>query len=286
MQPSRDIRRLLDIMSALREPETGCAWDRQQTYASIAPYTIEEAYEVVDAITRGDRGDLCDELGDLLFQVVFHSRIAEEEEAFDFGNVVEAISAKLIRRHPHVFGERKSASPEEIKAQWQKIKAEEKAVRAAAKAIERQETGGSGAPAESFLADVPLALPGLTRAVKLQEKAGRVGFDWNDAALVLDKLREETLEIEAAIAGGSASEISGEIGDLLFTVANLARHLNVDPEAAIRSTNAKFERRFGFIETALHKTGRTLAEAELTEMEALWQEAKAQEGKTKDPPEA
>jgi len=277
MQPSRDIRRLLDIMSALREPETGCAWDRQQTYASIAPYTIEEAYEVVDAITRGDPDDLRDELGDLLFQVVFHSRLAEEEEAFDFGDVVEAISAKLIRRHPHVFGERKSASPDEIKAQWQKIKAEEKAARAAAKAVESQETGTSGAPAESLLADVPLALPGLTRAVKLQEKAGRVGFDWNDAALVLDKLREETLEIEAAIAGGSASEISGEIGDLLFTIANLARHLNVDPEAAIRSTNAKFERRFAFIETVLHGAGRTLAEADLTEMEALWQEAKAKE---------
>ncbi|WP_041777993.1 nucleoside triphosphate pyrophosphohydrolase [Beijerinckia indica] len=270
MQPSRDIRHLLEIMNALRSPETGCAWDRQQTYATIAPYTIEEAYEVADAITREDRADLRDELGDLLFQVVFHSRLAEEEGAFDFGGVVEAITAKMIRRHPHVFGAERENSPEAIKAQWQKIKAEEQAEKQARQGLEASRP-------KSLLDDVPLPLPGLTRSVKLQNKAAHVGFDWADARLVLAKVREETREIEEAIASGQAEEIHAEIGDLLFTIANLARHLNVDPEAAIRSTNAKFERRFAFIETALREQGKTLEEANLAEMDALWQQAKESE---------
>jgi nucleoside triphosphate diphosphatase len=239
MQPSRDINRLIEIMAALRTPETGCPWDLEQDFSSIAPYTIEEAYEVVDAIAKGDLGELKDELGDLLLQVVFHARMAEEKGSFDFGSVVEAITRKMIRRHPHVFGAARDLTAQEVKSLWAKIKAEEKAEKRRAANVTVSSTDD---PAASLLADVPRALPALTRAVKLQSKAGSVGFDWNDARQVLAKIREETDEIEAALDKGDAEELHGEIGDLLFAVANLARHADSDPESALRKTNAKFER--------------------------------------------
>jgi nucleoside triphosphate diphosphatase len=273
MKPSRDIASLLDIMAALRTPVTGCPWDLEQSFATIAPYTIEEAYDVVDALERGDIADLRDELGDLLLQVVFHARMAEEAGHFDFGGVVEAVTAKLIRRHPHVFANARDLSPAEVKALWGQIKAREKHDRLEA----RRQAGAPEEPPRGALAGAPLALPALTRAVKLQEKAGKVGFDWNDAHAVLAKLREETAEIEEALAAGDAEGVKGEVGDLLFVVANLARHLNVDPETALRGANAKFERRFAHIEARLGDQGRQPAEASLEEMDALWNEAKAVE---------
>jgi nucleoside triphosphate diphosphatase len=273
MKPSRDIASLLDIMAALRTPVTGCPWDLEQSFATIAPYTIEEAYEVVDAIERGDIADLRDELGDLLLQVVFHARMAEEDKHFDFGGVVEAVTTKLIRRHPHVFANARDLSPGEVKALWGEIKAQEKQDRLAA----RRQAGAPEEPPAGALAGAPLALPALTRAVKLQEKAGKVGFDWNDAHAVLAKLREETAEIEEALAAGDAEGVKGEVGDLLFVVANLARHLSVDPETALRGANAKFERRFAHIEARLGAQGRQPNGASLEEMDALWDEAKSLE---------
>ena len=273
MQPSRDIRRLIDIMAALRDPVGGCPWDVQQTFASIAPFTIEEAYEVADAIERGATEDLREELGDLLLQVVFHARMAEEAGLFDFGGVVEAITAKLVRRHPHVFGDASALSSAEVKALWGRIKADEKRAKLASEAKD-------GRPAETksgALDGVALALPALSRAVKLQERAGKVGFDWNDVRAVLEKIREEVTEVEAEIAQGSAQTLSSEVGDLLFAAVNLARHLKVDPEAALRSANAKFERRFAHIEKSLAEGGRTPESASLDEMERLWAEAKAEE---------
>ncbi len=269
MAPDHDIARLIEIMAALRTPGTGCPWDLEQDFASIAPYTIEEAHEVVDAIERGDLLDLRDELGDLLLQVVFHARMAEERGAFVFGDVVEAITRKMIRRHPHVFGERRNWTPEEVKGSWKRIKAEEKAERAA-------ERAAAGAPAlpGGLLGEVPGSMPPLARAVKLQEKAGTVGFDWNDPKAVLAKMREEIDEIESALEGGARKEIAGEIGDMLFAVANLARHVKVDPGAALSATNIKFIRRFGYIEAALAEQGRGLADSDLAEMDALWNEAK------------
>jgi ATP diphosphatase len=272
MNPSREIASLLDIMAALRTPESGCPWDLEQSFSTIAPYTIEEAYEVADAIERGDLSDLRDELGDLLLQVVFHARLAEESGHFDFGGVVEAITAKLIRRHPHVFANARDLSPSEVKTLWARIKAEEKRER-----DEARRKAGAPPAASGVLAGAPLALPALTRAVKLQEKAGKVGFDWNDARAVLAKLREETAEIEDALAAGDADGVKGEVGDLLFVVANLARHLDVDPEAALRGANAKFERRFAHIELRLGQQGRLPSQASLEEMDALWDEAKLRE---------
>ncbi len=263
MQKSRDIKRLLEIMAALRTPQTGCPWDLEQTFSTIAPYTIEEAYEVADAIARADLADLKDELGDLLLQVVFHARMAEEEKAFDFGDVVEAITAKMIRRHPHVFGDWRDLSPEAVKGLWAEIKAQEKAEKPVREA--------------GLLGDIPVTLPGLTRAVKLQAKAATVGFDWNDVRLVLDKIREETAEIEAALDSGDPTAMAAEIGDLLFAVANLARHVGADPEAAIRSTNEKFIRRFAYIESEIARRGKKLGEVSLAEMDALWNAAKALE---------
>jgi ATP diphosphatase len=264
LAPSRDIARLLEIMAALRTPETGCPWDLQQDFASIAPYTIEEAYEVADAIERGDLDHLKDELGDLLLQIVFHARMAEERGAFDFGAVIEAITSKLLRRHPHVFGDLGRHSAAEVEGLWARIKAEEREARAAA-------------PAQGVLANVPVALPALTRALKLQEKASSVGFDWNDPRAVLAKIREEADEIEHALANGDKHEVASEIGDLLFAAANLARHASVDPEAVLRRTNAKFERRFRFIEAQLAAIGRSPAESSLDEMDRLWDAAKAAE---------
>jgi ATP diphosphatase len=270
MTPARDIRRLIEIMAALRTPGAGCPWDLAQDFASIATYTIEEAYEVADAIGRGDLVDLRDELGDLLLQVVFHARMAEEDGAFDFGDVVETITRKLLRRHPHVFGEAQGLSPEAVEGLWHRIKAEEKAERGAARGDALAERTGA-------LAGVPAALPALTRALKLQEKAGRVGFDWNDPAAVLDKIREETEEVAQAITAGETDEAAGEVGDLLFVVVNLARHLGADPERVLRETNLKFERRFGAIERALAAQGKLPQDATLAEMDALWDEAKAEE---------
>jgi ATP diphosphatase len=265
MTPSRDIARLLQIMAALRTPGTGCPWDLQQDFSTIAPYTLEEAYEVADAIARGDLTDLREELGDLLLQVVFHARMAEEQGAFEFGDVVEAITAKLLRRHPHVFGDLKGATVDQVNANWERIKAEEKA-----------ERGGPAKPGGA-LAGVPVALPALTRALKLQAKAGKVGFDWNDPMAVLAKIREEAAEIEAEIASGERAKAAAEVGDLLFAVVNLARHLDVDPEAILRATNQKFERRFGAIERALAAQGKAPQDTTLAEMDALWDEAKAAE---------
>lgn len=271
MQPSRDLARLVEIMAALRTPQTGCPWDLEQDFASVAPYTIEEAYEVVDAIARGDLDDLKDELGDLLLQVVFHAQLAQEQGAFELGDVVEAITAKMIRRHPHVFGDTRDLSPAAVKRAWSEIKTAEKAARAARRAqagLPPEEDGGG------VLDGVPVALPALTRALKLQEKAGRVGFDWNDARAVLDKIREETAEVSEALETGGLAAIQDEVGDLLFAAVNLARHAGVDPEAALRSTNAKFTRRFGYVEATLATQGKRPQEASLEEMEALWVEAK------------
>lgn len=270
MTPSRDIAGLIEIMARLRTPGTGCPWDLEQTFATIAPYTIEEAYEVVDAIAHNDLGDLCDELGDLLLQVVFHARMAEEQNAFAFGDVVEAITRKMIRRHPHVFADADgNVTPSHVKGVWDRIKAEEKAERAARR---------PAAPApSSLLAGVKAGQPALSRAMALQRKASTVGFDWNDPRAVLVKIREEADEIEAALDRGDKAEMAAETGDLMFAVVNLARHIDADPELALRGTNAKFERRFAYIEQALSAKGRTLQDATLEEMDALWNEAKGTE---------
>jgi nucleoside triphosphate diphosphatase len=301
MTPSPDIARLIEIMAALRTPGTGCPWDLEQDFSTIAPYTIEEAYEVADAIVRNDFEDLRDELGDLLLQVVFHARMAEEAGHFSFGDVVEAITAKLIRRHPHVFGDarRDGARPAlptaAVNDLWDRIKTEEKAARAARRGMQKAGGGlpgvsarGADTPSEGaqdagaggacVLAGVPTALPALTRAVKLQQKAGKVGFDWNDPTAVLAKIREEADEIEAALASGKRGEAAAETGDLLFAAVNLARHLGADPEAALRGTNLKFERRFAFIERTLAAAGKTPAQSSLAEMDALWNAAKQAEG--------
>ena len=264
MKPSRDIARLIEIMAALRTPGSGCPWDLEQNFATIAPYTLEEAYEVADAIARNDLDDLREELGDLLLQVVFHARMAQEQGAFDFGDVVAAITEKLLRRHPHVFGEARGATPDEVKVLWDRIKSEEKAQRP------------PSAEQTKALAGVPVALPALTRALKLQAKAGKVGFDWNDPLAVLAKIREKADEIEAEIKAGGENS-GGEVGDLLFAVVNLARHLDADPEAMLRAANLKFERRFGEIERALAAKGKTPQDSTLAEMDALWDAAKAQE---------
>jgi len=268
MKPSRDIGRLLEIMAALRTPGTGCPWDLEQDFSTIAPYTLEEAYEVADAIARGDLANLREELGDLLLQVVFHARMAQEQGAFDFGGVVEAITEKLIRRHPHVFGEARGLSPKEVEGLWERIKAEEK-TECAARGGSPQKIGA--------LAGVPVAMTALTRALKLQDKAGKVGFDWNDPLAVLSKIREECDEIEAEIASGDRDKAAAEVGDLLFAVVNLARHLDADPEATLRAANQKFSRRFASIEQALAAEGKRPQDSTLAEMDALWDAAKADE---------
>lgn len=255
-------------MAALRTPETGCPWDLKQNFATIAPYTIEEAHEVADAIERNDLDDLKDELGDLLLQVVFHARMAQEQDAFAFDDVVQAITEKLIRRHPHVFGDTQNLTPDEVKGLWDKIKADEKAARRLRRGIDDE----AGA-----LAGIPSGLPALTRALKLQQKASKVGFDWNDPRAVLDKIKEETAEIERALDAADHAAVAGEIGDLMFALVNLARHLDVDSETSLRGTNAKFERRFAAIEAALARLGKTPSDATLAEMDALWDQAKIEE---------
>jgi MazG family protein len=263
MKPSKDITRLIEIMAALRDPDTGCPWDQKQTFATIAPYTIEEAYEVADAITRGDLPHLKDELGDLLLQVVYHARMAEEQSAFAFGDVVEAVTSKMIRRHPHVFGTEAERAAGVAPGFWDDAKAAEKKDRSA---------GG-------ILDDVPVTLPALTRAIKLQNKAAKVGFDWPSLAPVFAKLNEEIVELEDAIATTEdrpdRAAIEEEFGDLLFVVANVARHLKLDPEAALRAANDKFTRRFRYIEAQLAKRGSSPDQSDLAEMDALWDEAKA-----------
>src|SRR6187549_3927363 len=257
MLPSRDIVGLIEIMAQLRTPVTGCPWDLEQDFASIAPYTIEEAYEVADAIARHDLHDLCDELGDLLLQVVYHARMAEEQNAFAFGDVVEAITRKMIRRHPHVFADKDgNIAPAGVKSAWERIKAEEKAERAARRPPE--ETAH-----KSLLSSVKAGQPALTRAMELQRKASTVGFDWNDPRAVLSKIREEADEIEAALDNGNKAELAEETGDLMFALVNLARHVDANPEMALRGANAKFEKRFAYIERALAAKGRSLGEATL-----------------------
>ena len=271
MQPSKNIKDLIAIMAALRTPGTGCPWDLEQSFETIAPYTIEEAYEVVDAIERGDISDLRDELGDLLLQVVFHARLAEEQGSFQFDDVVHAITTKLIRRHPHVFGHLKELQPDAVKALWAEIKSQEKAEKLA----EKRAAGiGADPAASSILADIPHNLPALIRAEKLQSKASKVGFDWHSAHLVLDKIREETNEIEEALAKNDAKNIEEEIGDLLFVVANLARHLSVNPEDALRKANLKFIRRFNYIEENIKALDKDIKSASLEEMERFWNEAR------------
>jgi MazG family protein len=263
-----NLGRLLEIMARLRDPEGGCPWDLEQTFRTIAPYTIEEAYEVAEAIEHGDMAALKDELGDLLLQVVFHARMAEEAEHFDFEDVAEFVSDKMIRRHPHVFGEEKVASVAAQSASWEAFKAEERAAKASA-------DGG----AHSALDGVTFGLPALARALKLQKRAARVGFDWPEAVQVFDKIDEELSEIKEEIDNGRDPErVEDEIGDLLFVVVNLARHLQVDPETALRHANGKFERRFRAMEQALATADRPLEQRSLEDMEAAWQAAKRGEG--------
>ncbi|HYF23723.1 MAG TPA: nucleoside triphosphate pyrophosphohydrolase [Caulobacteraceae bacterium] len=257
--PARPIDRVLEVMRRLRDPQTGCPWDVEQTFATIAPYTVEEAYEVADAIERGDLNELKDELGDLLFQVVFHSRMAEEQGLFGFDDVADAIASKLIRRHPHVFADAGYRTSDQQTVAWEAQKAEERKARA--------KTG--------VLDDVPTGLPALTRAVKLTKRAGRVGFDWPSTAEVIDKLREELAELEAEIDAGDRAKAREELGDLLFVVANLARKLDVEPEDALRAANAKFVRRFRHIEARLAEDGRTPEQSDLAEMDRLWDEVRA-----------
>lgn len=263
----REISTLLAIMARLRDPDGGCPWDLEQTFATIAPYTLEEAYEVADAIERGSMDDLRDELGDLLLQVVFHARMAEEAGHFSFADVVEAISGKMVRRHPHVFAQAEAATPDTVRGTWEEIKAAERAAKAPADAARPGALDG-----------IPAALPALVRAVKLQKRAARVGFDWPQTAQVLDKLAEETAELKAEMdAGAPAARIADELGDILFVYANLARHLDTDPEQALAGTNAKFARRFRRIEALLAAEGRTPDDATLEELDTLWDRAKAEE---------
>jgi len=263
--PSADlapIDRLLAIMARLRAPEDGCPWDLEQTFETIAPYTVEEAYEVADAIERGDLSDLKEELGDLLLQVVFHARMAEEQGAFGFDDVARAINDKMVRRHPHVFADETYASLADQKQGWEELKAAERA--------------GKG-KAAGLLADVPVGLPGLTRAVKLSKRAATVGFVWPTVQDVIAKLHEEVGEMLVEIEAGDLEKAKGEIGDVLFVVANLARTLDVDPEDAVRATNAKFVRRFNYVERRLAERGKTPDQSDLAEMDGLWDEAKAAE---------
>ncbi len=262
----RRIEALLEIMARLRDPKDGCPWDLEQDFASIAPYTIEEAYEVAEAIRQNDMPGLKDELGDLLLQVVFHAQMAREAGEFGFADVVEAISTKMIRRHPHVFADGDASNAGEVRATWEEIKA-----------AERAEKGGL-AERESVLDDVPLALPALLRTAKIVKRVARVGFDWDDAAHATDKMAEELTEFREALrAGESREHIREELGDLLFTVANVAYKLDLDPEDVLRDANAKFERRFRAVEERLAAEGRPVGDATLAEMDAAWDQVKAEE---------
>ena len=262
---SEAMARLIDIMAKLRDKNTGCAWDVAQNFSTIAPYTIEEAYEVADAIQRADMDELKEELGDLLFQVVFHSQMAREAGAFEITDVDEAINAKMIRRHPHVFGDESSRTEDQQVAAWEVIKAQERAAK------------GQPEDPASALDGVALALPALLRAEKLQKRAARVGFDWTEADDIFDKLAEETGEVREAIETGDPDKIEDELGDLLFVAANLSRRLNVDPEQALRRANAKFERRFRAMEGLAEQDGQDFAALDIDAQESLWQRVKQQE---------
>ena len=266
MQPSRELSRLVEIMAALRNPDGGCPWDLEQDFSTIRHYTIEEAYEIADAIEREDYDDLCDELGDLILQPVYHAQLASERGLFELGDVIEAITTKLIRRHPHVFGPDAAKDAEGAKARWDDIKATERA----GKAEKRQQK-------QSLLDDVPRALPALVRAEKLAKRAASVDFDWPDWPSTMDKVREEVAEVEAAAEAGDKAKTAEEIGDLLFAVANLARKLNVDPEAALRDANLKFTRRFEHVEARAAEYGVPLAEAGLERLDGYWNEIRARE---------
>lgn len=270
MEPSRDVSRLVEIMAALRTPVTGCPWDLEQTFRSITPYTIEEVYEVVDAIERNDMDDLREELGDLLLQVVYHAQMAREENAFDFGDVVDTVTKKMIRRHPHVFGDEEARNAGMAKGAWDRIKAEEKAERA-----ERRTAMGLSQKHDrnSRLDDVPAAMEPMLESLKLQQKMVKTGFDWNDKRAVIAKIREELDEVEAELDSAN-NVLEQEIGDLLFTVINLARHADIDPGNALRSCNAKVRNRFAYIEANIGRTGHTMESADLDAMETLWVEAK------------
>jgi nucleoside triphosphate diphosphatase len=261
------ITALIALMARLRDPKSGCPWDQKQTFATVAPFTIEEAYEVADAIESGDPTKLRDELGDLLFQVVFHARMAEERGWFDFAQVAGAIHEKLVRRHPHVFGGRSLSGEAELSSAWEEQKARERAA------------GGGAAGSVSALADVPRGLPALVRAAKLGKRAGRVGFDWENAAQVRDKVLEELGEIDGALAGGATNSpaVVEEIGDLLFAVTNWSRHLKIDAEEALRAANSKFERRFRDMESLARERGLSLETLSPQQWENLWQESKALE---------
>ncbi|MFP6827063.1 MAG: nucleoside triphosphate pyrophosphohydrolase [Pseudohongiellaceae bacterium] len=270
------MEKLISVTNMLRDREHGCPWDLEQSISSLAPYTLEEVYEVVSAIESGDMADLEDELGDLLFQVTFYAQIASEEGHFNFADVADAITRKLIRRHPHVFPEGKvelfghtaDISAEQVVVNWEAIKAVEREEKRQQRGIEDQHE-----PA-SILADVPQALPALERARKLQNRAANVGFDWEDVGGVLAKLKEEITEFEEAVAAADPQQINAELGDILFAVVNLARHTRIEAEVALRSSNRKFERRFQWIEAALLACEKNIAETELSELEALWQQAK------------
>jgi ATP diphosphatase len=270
MKPSCDITGLLDIMNALRQPETGCPWDVEQDFESIKPYTIEEAYEVADAIERNDPEDLCDELGDLLLQVVFHAQMADEQGLFKFDDVVMAITSKMVRRHPHVFAQGDAKTGSDVKIRWDEMKADEKQQR-----VERRRARGLPDENKNGLLDqVSRAMPANEEALKIQKKASKVGFDWNDPNLVLDKMEEEIAELRAEIAAQNTKKIADEMGDMMFVLVNLARHLDVNPEMALRDTNTKFRNRFSYIEQELAKAGTSMSDASLDVMEGLWQEAK------------
>jgi ATP diphosphatase len=267
------IEDLLYLMERLRDPLSGCPWDLKQTYASLVPYTLEEAYEVADAIEQGDLAHLPGELGDLLFQVVYYSQLAREEGRFEFATVIDSITRKLINRHPHVFAQGDLYAPAgaqqvdeaAVKLRWNQLKADERAARA-------------DAPVQlSLLDDVPSGMPALSRSIKLQKRTAQVGFDWPDALPVVDKVREELDEVLEAMADNDPQAIQDELGDLLFAVTNLARHLKVDPETALRAANRKFERRFRFIEQLLREAQRPIENCSLDELDALWGEAKKQE---------
>ena len=272
-QKAPEIERLVDIMARLRTPETGCPWDLAQTFSTIAPYTIEEAYEVADAIENGDREQICDELGDLLLQVVFHARMAEEEGSFTFDDVVRTISDKMVRRHPHVFAKPSTLTEQKVRISWEEIKAQERA----------EKTAKNGILADPSLLDgISRTLPAMVRATKLQERAARAGFDWSDLSQIINKLHEETEELRAEWDQNKrdVSRIKDEVGDILFVATNLARKVGVHPETALIGCNNKFERRFRAVETGLAAAETTVTKASLDEMSILWDDAKKQEKNT------
>ena len=275
--PTKDgsdpMARLIEVMAALRTPGSGCPWDLEQTFKTIAPYTIEEAYEVADAITRENMSDLKEELGDLLLQVVYHARMAEEQGSFTFADVAECITAKMIRRHPHVFGSAEARAAGAAKGFWERAKAEEKRARVA----QRGADGATDPAPQSLLDAVPVSFPALPRAVKLQGEAAKVGFDWPSLEPVFTKMKEELGELEDSISGSERAKVEEEYGDLLFVIANVARHLEIDPEASLRAANQKFVRRFRRVEEKLQERGKSPTQSDLQEMDALWNEAKAEE---------